>query len=233
MRIISKYKDYYDCVQRHGQDKSIVYVRDTKEIDFTCFDKLIDSPSLRLIVNTWRSLPFHLNSFNYGIDSALIGFCGEWHVYIKIRNNHYSSCRSSVVYSYSDLLEFAESEKNEKLIHEISSDKPYDWSGDLTYKTMFDVVKNIKNDLFVELKCPVISVCRIPNTGKNIVEFNGSLRRFEFAKVKDPFQAYQCLSMYIGGVLGTREKEMVKIDDDIMRDKKGFDKWSFRKQSSK
>jgi hypothetical protein len=33
-------------------------------------------------------------------------------------------------------------------------------------------------------------------------------------------QVYQDLSMYIGGVLGTRKKEMVKIDDDIMRDKK-------------
>jgi hypothetical protein len=32
MRIISKFYDYYDCVQAHGQDRTIIYNRQTIDI---------------------------------------------------------------------------------------------------------------------------------------------------------------------------------------------------------
>jgi len=235
MRIISKFKDYYDCVQKHGQDKSIVYIREPNDVKFGYGDKFPDNPTLRYVINGWRRLPNYLNTFNYSISSALIGFCGEWYTHISIkRNSTYGPGGvpgvSVSMYSYAELIEFVRQEKNEGLTNEILSSQSYSWNGDLTYETMFSMVKNIKNELFVQARSPIITVSNIPNTGEKLVEFNGSLRRFDFMKVKDPFQAYQDLSMYIGGVLGAPEKETVEIDDDCMRDKKGFDKWSFRKQ---
>ena len=34
--------------------------------------------------------------------------------------------------------------------------------------------------------------------------------------------------MYISGVIGTGEKDTIKISDKDMRDAKGFDDWSFK-----
>lgn len=238
MRIISKFKDYYDCVQKHGMDKSIVYVREPREIRFGYGDEFPDKPTLRYMINGWRRLPCYLNVFNYSIASALIGFCGEWYTHINIKRSSTYGPRgvpgaSISLYSYAELVEFVRQEKDAGLTNEILSSQPYSWNSDLTYETMFDMVKNMKDDLFIESGCSIITISNVPNTGEKVVEFNGSLRRFDFMRVKDPFQAYQDLSMYIGGVLGAPEKETIKIDDDCMRDKKGFDKWSFRKQSVK
>jgi hypothetical protein len=179
-------------------------------------------------------LPVRFGCFNYGIDNAIIGFCGEWHLYIKMNKScSYGPSKSVVAYTYSEMLDFAISEKNDKLYDEISSNKSYDCYGDMTYKTMFENVKNLKKDVFVEYLCPIIVISRVVNEPRHSIVFNGLLRNFDFMKVKDPFQAYQDLSMYVGGVLGSPEKETVKISDECMRDKKGFDKWSFRKQGVK
>ena len=55
----------------------------------------------------------------------------------------------------------------------------------------------------------------------------------EFYKVIDAFTAFQEISMFIGGVLGIGEKEIVEIEDKYKIGQHGFDKWSFRKEPSK
>lgn len=56
------------------------------------------------------------------------------------------------------------------------------------------------------------------------------LKEIAFAKVLDPFAAFQELSMYLGGVLARPGPEMVEIrDEKSVVAKKGFDRWSFRK----
>jgi hypothetical protein len=52
-----------------------------------------------------------------------------------------------------------------------------------------------------------------------------------FAKVVDPYAAFQELSMWVGGVLPKPGNPMVEIvDDKIKLAKHGFDKWTFRKK---
>lgn len=55
-------------------------------------------------------------------------------------------------------------------------------------------------------------------------------RMYEFIKVIDPVQALQELSMYVGGVLLQPTNPMIDISNDSIIQKKGFDKWSFRKK---
>lgn len=232
MRIISRFKDYYDSVQRHGMDKSIVYIRESKEIRLD--SGIIADQRLQSLIDVYSSLPSYLGIFNYSINSALIGFCGEWYTCMEIRRSPmFSPGRSISVYSYAELLDFAQKENNEKLTMELSSNRPYNWRDNLTYATVADATKNLKSDLFMEFRCPIITVHRVPNTPFSAITFNGALRGFDFMKVKDPFQAYQDLSMYVGGVLSAPEKETIEIGDDYMRDKKGFDRWSFRKKAAK
>jgi len=48
-------------------------------------------------------------------------------------------------------------------------------------------------------------------------------------KIISPYQAFQEISMFIE-MLGNPEKPIPQPSDDVMRDIKGFDKWSFRKE---
>jgi hypothetical protein len=57
------------------------------------------------------------------------------------------------------------------------------------------------------------------------------LSEWEFYKIKDVYTAFQDISMYISGVLGTQSPELIKIDNNTKIHKHGFDvKKSFRKR---
>lgn len=63
---------------------------------------------------------------------------------------------------------------------------------------------------------------------------NDTLKDLDFVKVLDPVQAFQELSMWVGGVLPKPGNPTVQITDDRVKlAKHGMDKWSFRKMSEK
>jgi hypothetical protein len=59
---------------------------------------------------------------------------------------------------------------------------------------------------------------------------NPLLKNYEFFKMFDSFQAFQEVSMFIGGVLGKGEKEITEVADKYKITQHGFNKWSFRKE---
>jgi hypothetical protein len=59
------------------------------------------------------------------------------------------------------------------------------------------------------------------------------LRPFEFQRIVDPYTAFQELSMYIGGILGNLNPKVPDVSNEDLIVAKGFDKWSFRKESTK
>jgi hypothetical protein len=61
-----------------------------------------------------------------------------------------------------------------------------------------------------------------------IAENPSDLHSVDFARVMPPWEAYQELSMYIGGVLGADASLMVAISDTDMRAAKGFTNCSFK-----
>jgi hypothetical protein len=65
-----------------------------------------------------------------------------------------------------------------------------------------------------------------------ILRINAWLAPVEFYRVMPVEQAYQELSMYLGG-LASAEKPIPEIDDVTMAGAKGFDKHSFRKDPGK
>lgn len=62
---------------------------------------------------------------------------------------------------------------------------------------------------------------------------NPILKHMQFNKVLDAATAHQEISMYVCGVLGNPEKDVVQISDHDMRDSKGFDNKSFKHRESK
>ena len=59
---------------------------------------------------------------------------------------------------------------------------------------------------------------------------NPVLKDLKFYKVFDAFTAFQEIQMFISGVLGIGEKEIIEVADEYKIPQHGFDKWSFRKE---
>jgi len=62
---------------------------------------------------------------------------------------------------------------------------------------------------------------------------NPCLKAYDFYKIFGSFICFQEIAMYIGGVLGNREKDIVQVADKYKIAQHGFDKWSFRKMPEK
>jgi hypothetical protein len=243
MYIIAKRKDYYDGVAGStGIDKTIVYDRPVIEVEDNdipvlfhrkrfMWGKTGESPFYKL-QNHHLNKAFQKNYPHFAY--FIIGFCGKlyigWKLYRETPNN---DCGSNY-YRANDL------------VTDITYDFDYmktivdskGWHGNFV-----DDVNYVKNynalELFRMFRSPVfvydddygrsyIGSC-ISNTHKFLV--NPLLKDYEFYKVFDAFQAFQEIQMFISGVLGAGEKEIIEVADKYKITQHGFDfKWSFRKE---
>ncbi|RMG23941.1 MAG: hypothetical protein D6732_24245 [Methanobacteriota archaeon] len=111
---------------------------------------------------------------------------------------------------------------------------------------MNEVIRNEigRTDTRINKDAPVIIIEHNPNRWQLYVmdyyhrrsiriQENGRLSDIEFHKVLDPYMVFQEIGQYISGVIGGSFPATVNISDESMAKKKGFDKQSFRKASSK
>lgn len=66
-----------------------------------------------------------------------------------------------------------------------------------------------------------------------LLESNPQLHQYGFFRIKDAYTAFQEISMYLGGVMGSEGNPMVKLNDKELLQKHGFDNWSFKKMPEK
>jgi hypothetical protein len=244
MLILTRKKDYYDGVAGStGIDKTIVYEREEKELTNKevpmffvhgshSWQKNRDSAFINFRYhNLKKEFQKKYPLMNYFI----IGFCGKlyvgWKLYYEIPQG----------FSIPN-----------KLITEITFDESYitsmiddksGWRGKFS-----DNLNEIKNydalDIFRKYHTPIFvfdsdyDVTYISNNGKyrnmNSKFFiNPTLNKYEFYKIFDSFQAFQEIQMFMSGVLGSNEKNIVEVEDKYKITQYGFDKWSFRKEPSK
>jgi len=240
MYIISnKKKDYYDGVAGTvGIDKTIVYNRQQIEIG----EK--DLPSLfKVDIHNHNNSSFtkldayHIKDeyskdfFNYSCD--IIGFCGKiyfcWNFYYK-KYNRFTHADETVTHITYDITE----------AKDILTDKNY-------YGNLADNINDVLNydamHLFREFKTPVFVYSDDPHDSvlldrrryrwaKKII-LNPILNDFNFYSEFDSFQAFQEIQMFIGGVLGCNEKDIIEVADKYKIAQHGFDKFSFRKDKEK
>ena len=57
---------------------------------------------------------------------------------------------------------------------------------------------------------------------------NPCLKNYGFQKIFDSYAAFQEISMFLGGVLGSEAAPMVQIEDKYIKEGHGFDEWSFK-----
>lgn len=236
MYIISKKKDYYDgVVGTMGIDKTLVYDRETQVLEnYLEFPKAFQ-PS-RTYNARWNNHFMHnfenFKKTKYAENSMFfVGFCGRiyvgWKFYREVPNpSGYQDMETYITYDR----EFVK--KNVKTVS---------WHANLmddlnfidTYNSM-DIFRDLKVPIFLydgdyDRKC----IGKYFRRADSRFIINPILNEYEFYKVIDSFTAFQELSMFMGGVLGRSEKNIVEVEDKYKITQHGFNKWSFRREPTK
>lgn len=216
MRVVSKFHDYYDGVQRMGQDQSVVYVRERKVFDLT------------------HNLSSNDMASSYWGLSYIIGFCGKIYPCLNVqyvdKPNPFHEYR--ICYSIEDVDDIVESKFSKSHQEKYWRVSPYGWVAGSSRQGLVEHVfkKHTRQDwmsLFAQHNTPLFLLNFVD---KQLI-VNPMLRTYDFARVVDPYTAYQSIYSYITGVLRGPVMPIPQISDEIMCEAKGFDKkWSFRKE---
>jgi len=161
----------------------------------------------------------------------IIGFCGKlyvgWKLYSNGKDLSYGGKELITTITYDD-------EHMKKIVQGNSYTGKF--VDNLNYVLTYDPI-----NLFRELNTPIFIYdadygrTDIDKYWRNHPKFfvNPLLKDYKFYKIFDAIQAFQEISMFLGGVLGNKEKEIVNVADKYKIAQHGFDKWSFRKEPEK
>lgn len=216
MLIISDFKDYYDYIQKSGIDRKLVYERHTKFVT----DHGVEIPStFKCCRGNNRSHP------SYFVTSLIVvGFCGNIYKMFGIEDKIFQTKEE-----VENFVEETFSERAKKCFREnLSWYKNHNW-----------LIKHWVQNWFENQQIG------IPQTAWNIPVWKAERRAgwrdplflanpilcdsINFQRIKDAQTAYQEIAMY----LTAKEPKIPAIDDKTMAQAKGFNRWSFRKESTK
>ncbi|WP_291727604.1 hypothetical protein [Bernardetia sp.] len=241
MKIVSKYKDYYDSVVAYGQDSETLYIRHTEK------------RVLKNVGSLKGFLPIYLDEIvvhhneTYEVHQIVIGFCGKLYPCILLKSIGLKQFKNKVFYSAQDLDEYFD--KLTSSNKHIEFVEYYDQGVRPSLSELEKYFENIAyakdyTNWFTSINCPVFTInnklfkkedyenVRLNNEFP--VEANSKLKDLEFYKVKDAFTCFQEISQFISGVLADKETKSSEISNLDKIRKRGFDeKYSFRKESKK
>jgi hypothetical protein len=251
IRIISKFKDFYDSVQATGQDRTVVYIRKIEEVKGYPF------PILHSYANNVIGFIRGSKAYTYSnnpevridIQCHAVGFCGK--VYPLLKISKLKTTRRikkkvfaewdypyTICFSLNDVDEYVKNNFAKSLFEAYKDNKFKhnsiweNWFRRKNFEEHFEKMEQIKDkheNLFRKHNAPVF----VASVKDHKVYYNASLKDVEFYRVFDPFTAFQEIAMYYGS-LAVPLKNIPKIDDLTMLQAKGFDpKSSFRKEPSK
>lgn len=245
MKILSKFRDYYDSAQAYGHDDSRVYVRETRE--------------LTRVTNAWPysdAILQHLFEVRraYGQVPGLLLFCGAaWPVW-----------READRWSDADPFEGALArthtlpvwERRFTRLRDLPSDDPerkdrersidaYD--GKLYSNTTMSEAAMVESherlagqrfgeDLLIGERAPIALVLTALRGSWTFdlqervrVIVNPSLQDLDFHRILDPFSAYQEIETFLGNQLAEADAAPLRVGSDaVVAQQKGFDDQSFR-----
>lgn len=235
MKIISKFKDFYDSISHKYLDKEILYVRESKTLN-------VDSKDIPNVARFAFRMGTDVPDYVFSLE--IIGFCGRLYPVVVVSNSGISATKYN-----KGMIGFFDIEDLKKFVHEnkipIREDRKYRlkiWRFHNYQETVEDFERFFSNKenfnklegIFLEHNAPVF-VARMEKYSKDgyKIVLNPILKNYSFTKVKDPFSAHQELYQFVSGYLKSPERDMVTISDEDKIHKHGFNKWSFRKLPGK
>jgi len=247
VRIISDFKDYYDCIQAMGQDQSLIYLRNRTVIN------LVKNRSV-----TWNFPGFigPNRESPVGVRQSIVGFCGRIYPVIQLeRVNGISDADNldcpaldiglTTCFTMDDVNRFHEQHLTEEAFqgycfrgHRWWHKSGFSGIRQNEFQKFFELCEAgatapNHTKYFAEYRCPIFVAQRANFEYKTEARLtiNSSLKDVEWVRRFDPSMAYQEISMFLGN-MASPEKPIPKIDDETMAEAKGFDKYSFRKDPS-
>ena len=238
MRIISKFRDFYDSALAYGQDKSVVFVRNNTPVKA---DDLLKS-----LVSRWNIGARTNKSIKIEFSRVMVFFCGKLYRGIhcqKSISNPYGFFSpeedgSKVFYNMEELLEYVTFNGIT-----LEGEKRWSWQED---KILDNIEKFLSQQATTELEEYCITNRYVTLTYSEYTDFNyttrehdpewwanGKLLTFQFYRVYNAFQAYQELDMFISGTLPQSTQMPIEIEDKYRIPQHGFNKYSFRKSPTK
>ena len=240
MRIVSDFRDYYDCVQSYGQDQSRVWVRN-KDVQ----ERAWPYPT---IGRRWYW------TSRLGISQFMVGFCGR--VYPALRLSLGDTEPFVTVFNTHEFDRFVECNFKHREFRHYATETKNSWKtrkhgiGILRcivekFFTLWAHDKDSHSNLFLDAHCPIFVAKHTDSfRGKDPFVFHGAannepegkdvswatLREMEFYRLFDTYTAFQEIQMYTDGVLGFSNPHVPVPDDKTLAEVKGFDKHSFRRE---
>jgi hypothetical protein len=251
MRIISKFKDYYDSAASLGVEMSTVFTRLSPELVGTVgYKDSVPFPEEFTILRKMskhRIQSYSVKDCSLDFCTLYVGFCGKIYpgVRVEIRDSSkldYPLISSKVFYSKDSLEKYIYLNKfdirtDTHLFRFRMSLEPF------KDKHTQDILKeffHVGYEFQYPLKCALEKKWVIFmyesyytnfSTSREVLIHNPKLSDVEFFKVFDPHTAFQEIEMFISGVLGAPNKEPLLISDKDRIQQHGFDKRSFRKDA--
>jgi len=231
MKIKSDFRDYYDAVQREGQNQEFVYLR---------YEQKTVSPGVSNLIHSYKS--YYKSAFYKKIYAIV--FCGKLYHVLEIFNA--SGTEKAICHSFDDV---------DKFIEEHTKPKEYAlWANPVKSYRDSNKFSNLRREIdsfykfsekdrnssvtkkyLDQVKVPIVLIYNRKNQlneQEHVTIENARINHLEFFRIFDAYSAYQEISMWLGSQ-ASPEKEIPKLDDKTMSEIKGFDKWSFRKEPKK
>ena len=228
MRILSEVHDYYDSVQKSGQDATLLYVRRPRTVRY--------ENSSRYPRPTTHKRWWFYHSDRLEVREHVIGFCGKVYGVLVLAKPLAEGHRTApaICYTLDEVDRFIEASYKPKQVQAYYAETyKRNWRSlqrRTVFRTFFEECKakqNAFSEIFTENRCPVFVAYR--GDRECSITFNAPLKDFEFFRIFDTYTAFQEIAMFMGN-LAVPLKPISAIPDKDMVEIKGFDKkWSFRK----
>lgn len=220
MRIIGG-KDYYDTAMGYGVDTSLVFDRTGFIVDEEDCPFFTDFGLELKHKGRWYDR-LRNDSINFKI--VTVFFAGKLYSGIQVYENYLTETK--FFWDEEKFLTYLE-EHDFEIGH-----KSWIWNAHNT--TEFEFMKRDARkdelDWAVTNKVAIATHIEENRRGKGYWNCNTyNLKNVGFAKVLDPYTAFQELSMFVGGVLPRDPNPMVELTEKETVAKHGFNEWSFRR----
>ena len=238
MRIVGKFRDYYDGINPSMEpfwkriERSIDLDTTKKsELSFQqqnfCIKSFLQMPSPDI---DYPQLRCHKNK--------ILGLCGKMYPIYEIEYDGH-------IKTYLDAEKYVED--HNQLYTKPYTGMVYHAGRKLMYynNTFLDILgtdqwqvefqrKEYVNQLFIDLDTPVFIIHKEHCMDRRIIlDVNPCLRDHEFQRLFDVYSLYQMIEQYLSNELVTKNDKPDIMTDNIKRDKHGFDGMSFKKHGKK
>jgi hypothetical protein len=232
MKIVSKFRDYYDGVQGMYRDDHPLYIRKNISLE-------IKNPFNRRSFKIGR---IWVEDKEYMYKEFVVGFCGKiyYGVEVELSRTSWGNLPEKHVFYDMEKLNcflniYQSSSKWKDEFIKSNNGNNYRWKQAPKFISRRDEILEDKSLLGIFTKHSVPSfVIDLTLDQKEILSLNHELKKYEFYKQFDSYTAFQELDMYIGNDLAQSNDPSMPVGGDVVvAESKGFNKFSFRKDKSK